>query len=88
MRTLLIAFLLGSVAVGIVLLVTGFAVGIAAQAGDWGNFRIGVGRVVALEFRRSPDGSSTTFGSGILIAAAVGGALNAAAAAFLSRRGR
>jgi len=88
-RPVVIAFALGAAAVAIVLLVAGFVLGVAADAGGWDSFRIAAGRLVLLEFGRTTNGTtSTTFGTGIIVAAAAGGALNAAAAAFLGRRAR
>lgn len=86
MRTVVIAFLLGGVAVALALLAAGFALGVAADAAGWGDFEIGIGAIVLLAFERNAGGSSTTFGTGILLAAAAGGVLNALAAAFLARR--
>ena len=86
MRAVLIAFVLGTAAVWIVLLVAGFALGIAAQSGGWASFRVGLGPATLLEFTREPAGTSTTFGPRLALAALLGGALNAAAAAWLRRR--
>jgi hypothetical protein len=86
MRPVVIAFVLGAAAVWIVLLVGGFALGIAAQSGGWASFRVALGPAVLLEFTREPVGTSTTFGPGLALAALLGGALNAAAAAWLRRR--
>jgi hypothetical protein len=85
-RAVVIAFVLGTAAVWVVLLVAGFALGIAAQSGGWGSFRVGFGLATLLEFSREPAGTSTTFGPGLALAALLGGALNAAAAAWLRRR--
>jgi hypothetical protein len=81
-----IAFALGALASATVLLVGGFVLGIAAQAGGWHSFRVGPGALSLLEFERSGRTTTTTFGSGLALVAAAGGALNAAAAAWL--RGR
>jgi hypothetical protein len=85
-RAVVIAFVLGTVAVWVALLVAGFALGIAAQSGGWASFRVGFGLATLLEFTREPAGTSTTFGPGLALAALLGGALNAAAAAWLRRR--
>ena len=46
MRTLLIALLLGGLAVAIALSVAGLVLGIVAQNGDWSSFRVAIGPVV------------------------------------------
>jgi hypothetical protein len=80
------AFALGAGAFGIALLAAGLAVGIFAQSGGWPSFRIGLGPLTLLELTRRGETTSTTFGSGMLAVAILGGALNAVAAACLSRR--
>jgi hypothetical protein len=82
----MIAFALGAGAFGIALLAAGLALGIVAQSGGWPSFRIGLSSLTLLEFTRRGATTSTTFGSGIVVAAVLGGAFNASAAAFLSRR--
>jgi hypothetical protein len=86
MRPVVTAFALGAAAGWIVLLVAGFALGIAAQSGDWASFRVGLGPITLLEYTSGPAGTSTTFGSGLILAALLVGALNAAAAGWLRRR--
>ena len=88
MRTYVIALALGSIAVMLVLVVTGLALGVAADSGGWGSFRIGLGPVLLLEFERRATSADTTLGNGLLLAALAGGLLNAAGAAALRRRGR
>jgi hypothetical protein len=85
-RAPMIAFALGAGAFGIALLAAGLALGIVAQSGGWPSFRIGPGSLTLLEFTRRGATTSTTFGSGIVAAAVLGGACNAVAAAFLGRR--
>lgn len=87
MRTVLIAFVLGAAAFGIVAAVAGLAVGVAAQAGDWSSFRAGVGPVVLVAFSNTRGATTTTFGAGLPLLALAGGALNAGAAGVLRRRG-
>jgi hypothetical protein len=86
MRTVLIAFLLGVVAVGIAVSVAGLVLGIVAQSGGWASFRVALGPVVFLSFERHPHETSTTFGNGLFLLALAGGALNALGAALLRRR--
>jgi hypothetical protein len=82
----MIAFALGAGAFGIALLAAGLALGIVAQSGGWPSFRMGLGSLTVLEFTRRDETTSTAFGSGIAVVAILGGAVNAAAAAFLGRR--
>ena len=82
------AFALGAVAVGALLLVAGFALGVAAQAGGWDSFRVGAGPFALVEFERTGRATTTTFGSGLALAALAGGALNAAGAGWLRLRRR
>lgn len=86
MRAAVIAFALGAGAFGIALLAAGLALGVFAQSGGWPSFRIGLGPLTLFELARRGATTSTTFGSGIAVAAILGGALNAGAAACLSRR--
>jgi len=83
-----IALALGAVAVMLVLVVAGLALGVAADNGGWGSFRIGLGPVLLLEFERHATSAETTLGNGLLLAALAGGLLNAAGAAALRRRAR
>jgi hypothetical protein len=85
-RAAVIAFALGAGALGIALFAAGLALGVVAQSSGWPSFRIGFGSLTAFEFTRGGGTTSTTFGSGIAVAAILAGALNAAAAACLSRR--
>ena len=86
MRTLVIALLLGGLAVAIALSVAGLVLGIVAQNGDWSSFRVAIGPVVFFAFERSRNVTSTTFGSGVPLAALGGGLVNAVGAGFLRRR--
>lgn len=86
MRPLVIAFILGAVAIGIVAAAAGLAVGIVAQSGGWSSFRLGVGPIVFLSFERTAHATSTTFGGGLPLLALTGGLLNALGAGLVSRR--
>lgn len=59
---------------------------IAADANGWSSFSVGVGPFVLLEFQRTVDATTTTFGAGMAAAALLAGVLNAAGAAVLARR--
>ena len=69
MRPVVIAFVLGAVAVAVAVSVAGIVLGIAAQSGEWDSFRIALGPVVFLSYERLSDGSSTAFGSGLAVLA-------------------
>jgi hypothetical protein len=85
-RPVVIAFVLGAAAVGIVASLAGFAIGVAAQSGGWASFHAGVGPIVFVSFERAPQATTTTFGAGLPLLALAGGALNAFGARVLSRR--
>ena len=86
MRPVVIAFVLGAAAVGILASIAGFAIGVAAQSGDWASFHVALGPVVFLAFERTQQATTTTFGAGLPLLALAGGALNALGAGALSRR--
>jgi hypothetical protein len=85
-RAVVIAFALGAGAFVIAIVAAGMAVGVLAPTAGWAGFRVGIGPFTVLELTRDSETTSTTFGSGILAAAILGGALNALAAAWLRRR--
>lgn len=83
------AFVLGLVAFGVLGYVAAASVAFLAVGGELGAIRIGVGPLLLVGVERAPAGSSeTTFGPALLVAALLGGVLNAAAATVLSRRRR
>ena len=88
MRTLVTAFLFGAAAVGGFAFVGALAVGIVADAGAWGSFRLAVGPIVFLTFERSAAETSTVFGPGLGLVPFVAGAANAVSAYVLRRAGR
>lgn len=88
MRSLLTPFLLGTVAVAVLVYAAALALAIAAATGEWGSLHVALGPVTLVAVERSADETSTTFGSGLALAALAGGALNAAAAGFLRARTR
>jgi hypothetical protein len=81
-----IAFCLGALAIGLALLVAALALGVAAEAGDWGSFRVAIGPVLLVEFERRAASTATTLGNGVLLASLACGFLNAGGAAILRRR--
>jgi hypothetical protein len=85
-RAYVTALALGAVGALLVLVVVGLALGVAADTGGWGSFRVELGPVLLLEFERQPMSAQTTLGSGVLLVALVCGLLNAAGAAILQRR--
>jgi hypothetical protein len=85
-RACVIAFALGTIAALLVLVVTGLAFGVVADAGGWGSFRLGVGPVLLLEFERNATSAQTTLGSGLPLVSLVFGIVNATGAAVLRRR--
>ncbi len=88
MRALVTPFLLGTAAVAVLAYAAALALAIAAAAGDWGALNVAVGPVVLVAVERSAGETSTTFGSGLALAALAGGAVNAGAAALLRGRTR
>jgi hypothetical protein len=84
-RAAVTAFALGAAASG--LLAVAFALGLAAlaDAGGRETFAIGLGGLELVSFERTARGTATTFGSALAVLPLLGGALNAAGAAFLQR---
>jgi hypothetical protein len=85
-RPLVIAFLLGAVATGIVAGAAAAALVIVADAAGWGSFRAAAGPVLVLAFERSGGVTRSSFGHGLALIALAGGCLNAAGAWVLRRR--
>ncbi len=88
MRAALTAFFVGCAATAAVLAVAMLALGIVADASGWKSFDLSVGPLVVGAFERSGRSTATTFGPGLPALALLGGAVNAAAAAWLARRMR
>jgi hypothetical protein len=87
-RPLVIAFLLGAVAAGIVAGVAVVVVVIVADAAGWDSFRAAIGPLELVAFERRRMETQSTFGPGLGLIAFAGGALNASAAGVLRRRRR
>ena len=62
------------------------ALGSLADPNGWSSFRIGAGSVTAFEFERTAGTTSTTFGAGLLLFAALLAAAKAGEADVLQRR--
>ena len=86
MRSLVIAFALGAAAVGVLAVVGVLLVAALAEASDRTQLHLALGPVALLDFERSDQGSSTTFGPGLVVLPLLGGLLNAAGAALLRNR--
>ena len=87
MRGLVIAFALGAAAVGLIAVVGVLLVATLAEASDRTQLHLALGPLALLDFERSPHGSATTFGPGLVVLPLFGGLLNAAGAALLRTRG-
>jgi hypothetical protein len=79
------AFLLGFVAVGLVLYVFAAAIALAVAAGG-GTLLLALGPLIVLEVARSGNGTVTSFGGGLVVLALLAGVVNAVAADVIRRR--
>ena len=79
------AFLLGCLAGAVLVYVAAATIALAATAAG-ADIAIATGRVVFLAVEHSPDGSETTFGTGLALVAAACGLANAVAAWILAAR--
>jgi hypothetical protein len=79
------AFVLGSLALGIVGYAFAAALAVAAQAGGT-TIDVGVGPLLIVSVAREGATEVTTFGPGILVVALIGGVVNLAAAQLLRHR--
>lgn len=86
MSTAVKAFLVGFVLFVVVGCAGALALGILADLNGWSSFRIGAGPVTAFEFERTAGTTSTTFGAGLLLFAALLAAAKAGGADVLQRR--
>ncbi|MEX2211550.1 MAG: hypothetical protein WD689_07285 [Gaiellaceae bacterium] len=86
MRTLVTAFLLGAVAVGLAAAAAAVAILIVADAAGWESFSAEIGSLVFVSFERAGEDTEATVGPGIAVAAVAGGVLNALGASLLKRR--
>ncbi len=84
-RTYLISFLVGTAAVFVVLVVSFFALGLAADTDGWKSFEIAIGSLRLFAFERQGKTTEMSMGNGLLIVSIVAGLVNAAAAHLLRR---
>ena len=80
-----VSFVTGFLAVGLVLAGAVLALTILADVLGWASFGLGNGQFTIFEFRRTPEGTETLFGGGIMVFAVLAGILNAGAALWLRR---
>ena len=80
-----VSFVTGFLAVGLVLAGSVLALTMFADVQGWGSFGLGKGPLTIFEHRRTPEGTETLFGVGIIVVAALAGILNAGAALWLRR---
>jgi len=79
------AFLLGTLAIGLVAYAAAAALAAAAQAGDR-PLELGLGPLVIVSVVERQDARTTTFGVGIFVVALMGGLANLALASLIRRR--
>jgi hypothetical protein len=82
------AFLLGAAAVGALAFGAALVVVVLAEASGRDALRVALAGVEVLSFERRSGGSTTTFGSGLVLLPFLGGLANALAATVLHARGR
>lgn len=88
MRAVLLkAAVLGAVAAGLVAYACAVALAVLAQSGGRA-LDVRVGPLVLVAVERTGEGTTTTFGSGLLVAALLGGIANVLLAVALARRRR
>lgn len=86
MRTVLVkAAVLGALATGLLAYACAVGLAVLAQAGERA-LGIHAGPLVLVAVERTPGGTATTFGSGLLVVALLGGIVNALLAVALARR--
>jgi hypothetical protein len=85
-RSLVIAFVLGTLAVGLTAYGVATVVLIVAVADGWGSFDVALGPLVLVALERDASGEVTTMGAGLAAVALVGGVLNLVGALALRRR--
>ena len=79
------AFLLGTLAIGLVAYAAAAAIAVAAQAGDRA-LDLALGPIVVVSVVERADATTTTFGPGLLLLAVAGGLANLTLAALIRRR--
>jgi hypothetical protein len=86
LRIAAVSFVFGFLAVGLLLLCSAFGLAIIADARGWGSFGIGDGILTIFAYRRTPGGTETVMGTGIILVALLAGSLNAIAGTVLWSR--
>ncbi len=86
MRMFAVSFVFGFLSVGLLLLCFTFGLAIIADVRGWGSFGIGSGVFAILEYERTPGGTETAIGPGIITISLLAGTLNAVAGAMLWSR--
>jgi hypothetical protein len=81
------AFVLGTVVFAVLAYAAAVALALSATEGGWSALRIAVGPFLLVAVEQDGATTVTTFGTGIVLVGLLGGAVNAAAAAALARRG-
>ncbi len=81
-----VSFVFGFLAVGLLLLCFAFGLAVIAEVRGWGSFSIGSGVFAILEYGRTPGGTETAIGPGIIMISLLAGTLNAVAGAILWSR--
>jgi hypothetical protein len=87
-RAAVTAFFLGAAAVGALAFGAALVVVVLADASGRNALRVALAGVEVLSFERRSGGSTTTFGSGLVLLPFLGGLANALAATVLLFRGR
>jgi hypothetical protein len=82
------AFVLGTVVFCVLAYAVAVALALSASEGGWSSLRVALGPLLLVAVERDGAATVTTFGPGIVGVGLLGGAVNAAAAAALARRGR
>ena len=86
LRVAAVSFVLGFLAVGLLLACFAFGLAIIADVRGWGPFNIGSGLLTILSYTRTPDGTETVIGPGTVVLALLTGVLNAVAGTVLWSR--
>jgi hypothetical protein len=86
LRVAVASFVLGFLAVGLLLICSAFGLAIIADVRGWGYFNIGSGLLTIISYERTPDGTETVIGAGTIVLALLAGVLNAVAGTVLWAR--
>jgi hypothetical protein len=86
LRIAAVSFVFGSLAVGLLLLVSAFGLAIIADVRGWDSFGIGSGVLTIFDYKRTPGGTETVIGTGTILVALLAGTMNAVAGTVLWSR--